>query len=219
MTWSFLRCDHCGALAEPTTRSCRYCGAVPVRCDDLIAATFGDADGTWEVTPPVPKTRVERIDASQLRVDLPPRTEVSGASMPCAWTRGDFVDVDASVAIVFEAPAEGCAAGLFLRSSATTCVCVLLHPSGAVSALVDMGGGTGWKRIGDVASRGAKAPLAATMLRARLVRDVLTIYVDGTPAAGITCPTGFTGPTDLVAQVGDREPSRIRFIDPSAKIP
>jgi hypothetical protein len=53
-----LRCDHCGALAEPSATRCRYCGAVPVGCDDLIAATFGTTGATWEVTPAVDRVHV-----------------------------------------------------------------------------------------------------------------------------------------------------------------
>jgi len=91
------RCERCGTPAKSATARCSACGVTPV----IIASGFGNAPDTWEVTPPIDKTRVVVLDDNELRAGMPPRSEVPGWVMGCAWTRGDYIDVDVTAPIAF----------------------------------------------------------------------------------------------------------------------
>src|SRR5262245_31952848 len=114
---------------------CQYCGVVATDAADLIAATFGDGAGAWLVSPPLDhhNIRLEPVSDRALRIDLPPETEIGGAIVGCAWTRGDFADVDVAVAIAFERAPLGVAAGFWLRSTHERALTVMLWPSGGIT--------------------------------------------------------------------------------------
>jgi hypothetical protein len=124
------RCENCGALAAPGR--CRYCGAA-ARSEELVAAGFGESDDTFGVMRDAGGARVAILGANALRVDVPPESEVGPAVVGCAWTRGVFVDLDVSVAVRFERAPDGIAAGVWLRSSKASAVCVMLSPAGELS--------------------------------------------------------------------------------------
>jgi hypothetical protein len=218
---SLLRCDHCGALASIPGARCRYCGSPTARSDRIIAASFGSSGATWEVSPPVDKTNLALIDGRELCIDLPARPEVPGPVMSCAWTRGAFVDVDVSSALVFDGVAPGLAAGFLLRSADPDAIWVALHPNGSVTAEVRRGRDAEKKRT-VLLSEFAKAPLVSgtpTVLRAVATRDLLSLFVDGAPLGSARCPADMNGTVDLFVQVADEERARVRFVDPCAALP
>jgi hypothetical protein len=207
-------CDHCGA-PTPSAARCAYCGAAPVDSDGLIALDFGTTAMTWEVTPPVDLVVLEQPDARTLRVDLPPRTAVAGPTMPCAWTRGGFVDIDASVAIGFVTPSEGTAAGFWLRSTPSAFIGVTLWRTGVVTTHVTRNGAR--EELGTIQLAGTLGEL--TVLRVRLVRDVLTVFVNGVPSGAVSVPVDFHGPVELFAQTATQQRCGVRFVDPVVKLP
>ena len=58
-----------------------------------------------------------------------------------------------------------------------------------------------------------------TVLRARLVRDVLDVFVDSVPRGSFRCPIDLVGGVLLFVQVAKHGPSAVRFVDPSVKLP
>ena len=207
------RCEHCGAPA-PSAARCGYCGNAVTVGDDLIAVDFGTAPTTWEVTPPVELVTIEQPDARSLVIDLPPNSAVRGPTMPCAWTRGSFVDVDASVAIGFDAPSEGSGAGFWLRSSDAGFLAVTRWHNGAITVHVRQ---DQREDLGTIYPATVHGGLA--VLRVRLVGERLTVYVDGVPAGEVRAPFTRSGTVDLFAQTALHQRSRVRFVDALARLP
>jgi hypothetical protein len=139
--------------------------------------------------------------------------------MPCAWTRGAFVNIDVGVAITFEQAAAGAAAGFWLRSSGSTSIWVTLWQNGYVSVLVERDAGESITELGRLEPKTGFRRDTPTVLRARLIGDVLTVYVDGVPSTSIVCPTDVTGTADLFVKVADASDACILFSDASAKLP
>src|SRR5262249_43179575 len=150
-------------------------------------AGFGTTGATWEVTPPVERTHLEILDQRELRIALPPRPEVPGWTMACAWTRDDFVDVDVSAPIVFDSTPDSLGAGIWLRSAGDDLISVMLHYTGAVSVFVEHDRQR--TSLASIAASAAFRAGVATVLRARIVRDVLDVLVDGVPRGSFRCPT------------------------------
>lgn len=176
-----------------------------------MAAGFGEGDA-FAVMKDASGVHVSILGANALRVEVPPEAEVGPAVVGCAWTRGVFVDLDVSVAVRFERAPEGIAAGMWLRSSKTSAICVLLTPDGALSVTV--------RRDETLAQLGGvPAAGAVSVLRARVARDVLTLYRNGTAAMSVTCPTDIAGGADLVVEVPKHERGSVVFEDVCARLP
>ncbi|APR87857.1 hypothetical protein A7982_13206 [Minicystis rosea] len=192
----------------------------------MIAETFGDDGPTWELTPPVDGARLDVLDEGRrLRLELLAATELPGApptaTLPCAWTRGDFVDVDARVSVVFESATTGVGVGFWLRRSDASHVQVLLFQDGSVTATFarSSDGRTTEARLGTI-ERSRRLRLGTPMeLRARLVRDVLTIYLDGVPSGSMLVPADMAGHTSLYVQIAGSVRTQILLSDPLALLP
>jgi hypothetical protein len=204
-----LRCEHCGALAS-SAGHCRYCGT-PLQNQDLIAAGFCD-DAVTDAFVVLRDTSGVRLShaGSMLRVDVPPETEVGPAVVGCACTRGNFVDLDVSVAIRFEHAARGIAAGIWLRSSKAGALRVMIAPDGAGSVMVNHGE--------EMLVLGRFQAVVPLVLRAKVVSDVLTVYRNGVPAISVSCPTDLVGGGDLVVEVPAEERGVVVFEDVCARL-
>jgi hypothetical protein len=214
----FHRCERCGAPAKSATARCSACGVTPV----IIASGFGNAPDTWEVTPPIDKTRVVVLDDNELRAGMPPRSEVAGWVMGCAWTRGDYVDVDVTAPIVFESTPARLGAGIWLRSSTQGSIQIMVDYRGVITTAVERLDAEPPKLewLGrELAAAPGFAAGATTVLRARLVGDVLSVFVDGIPRGSWRCPTNLTGGVSLFVNVAESERSIVRFLDPSVTLP
>jgi hypothetical protein len=200
---------------------CQYCGAVATDAGDLIAAAFGDELGTWEVTPPVDQygISVERLGARALRVGVPPQAEIGGAIVGCAWTRGDLADVDVAVAIAFERAPAGVAAGFWLRATHERAITVMLWPSGRVSVGARYEAGNDLRALGAIDPHRGFDPARPAVLRARLVRELVTVYVGGYAVGSVVCPVDLAGPAELRVQVADAERATVQLADPCARLP
>jgi hypothetical protein len=188
----------------------------------VIAEGFGNAGGTWEVTPPVDKTRVVVLDDNELRAGMPPRSEVPGWVMACAWTRDDYVDVDVTAPIVFETTPAKLGAGIWLRSSVDGCVQIKLDAGGAVTTAIErvVDGKTQLQWLGkEISPAPGFGAGATTVLRARLVRDVLHVFVDGVPRGSMQCATDLVGGAAVFVHVAETERSIVRFLNPSVTLP
>jgi len=141
--------------------------------------------------------------------------------MGCAWTRGDYIDVDVTAPIVFETTPARLGAGIWLRSSTTGSIQVMLDSRGTVTTAVERLAGDTPKLdwLGNQISIAGFAAGATTVLRARLVRDVLSVFVDGVPRGSVRCPADLVGGVSLFVNVAESERSIVRFLDPSVTLP
>ena len=189
----------------------------------VFAEGFGDGNGRWRLPKSLGNYGVsfQDIDGGRgVRVGLPPATEIGDGIVPCGSVPGEFADVDVAVVMTFEQAAEGVGAGYWLRHDGDRAISVMLWASGAVTVSMryDMAG----NESETLASIGLPAPLVAsapTAFRARIVGDLVTVYVSGLAVGSVRCPTGFSGTTELRTAVADRERVSVLLADAIARLP
>ncbi|MBS2014124.1 MAG: hypothetical protein JST00_14635 [Deltaproteobacteria bacterium] len=190
-----------------------------MRVEDLVAAGFGHEEGTFETMTDASGVRVLRLGANTLRVDVPSEIDVGPAVVGCAWTHGTFVDLDLGVAVHFERAAEGMVAGVWLRSSASSGVCIMLSPDGRVSATVRRDDETPIVPLATVQARSASDANGTFVLRAKVLGEKLIVHRNGVVAMSVTCPTDIVGGAALVVQVPTSERGVVVFGDACARLP